>query len=383
MSSINKENKTVLNQAETELMKELAEHVGKISYDILEDFILNTPSVYRPIVGHCFETWFSNLMASVDVKTEPVGGDDVVDMKLNKKTLQLKTPYKNGTKEGEKVAICLHKTHGLEKRPHNLYKPEDFADLLVAKHPNGSLIICPRNKIPLNKDYPDRQWPDYLADPAYFKWENEWINRWDLLEIKQKIDLSKFKHIENRLFKKLGKIVCLSDEDIIKTILMPENFRVLQQNLKGAIREWHFLQAAKKESIKITEPDKSFKTRTRIKVDFISQNGKKLQVKGRTRSISNGTKIGVEVKGSHGRIPQRLYKRGDFDFLVVVLDPDAIPDSFNSNSLKRGEYNFCIIPANNLPSHERSKEWGEEYLKDIFFFELGDYPFNDFSLLKD
>jgi len=372
-----------LTQHEKGLLKVLAKHIGPISYNLLEDFIINTPSVYRPVVGHCFETWFENLMTSLGIKTEPVGGDDVVDMKLGGKTLQLKTPYKNGTIEGERVAVCLHKTHGLEKRPHNLYKPNSFADFLIAKHPNGSVIICPRDNIPLNKDYPRRQWPNYLADPAYFDWNCEWINRWDLLGITKKVDLTKLKKKENVLFKKLGEITMLSDNDIVKTIMKPENFRVLEQNLKGSIREFYFFEAAKTAGIKLSEPKKEAATRTRIKVDFMLENGKKIQVKGRTKSLCEGHKVGVEVKGSHGRIPQRLYQRKDFDFLVVVLDPSAIPDSFKSKNLKRGEYNFYVIPVKDIPSHERSREWGKDYLKDIFYFMLEDYPINDFSLIKN
>lgn len=383
MGQLGKSESIKLTSEENLLVQQLAKHVGSISYELLEKFILATPSVYRPIVGHCFETWFENLMSSLGVKCTPVGGDDVVDLKLNNKTLQLKTAYKNGTIEGKKVAFCLHKTHGLEKRPHNLYKPENFADFLIGKHPNGSIIICPRDKIPLNKEYPNRQWPEYLADPVYFEWDTEWINRWDLLGISKKVDISKIKPKENRLFKVLGKVVNLSDSDIVKTIMKPENFRVLEQNLKGSIREWYFSEIAKKEGIILTDPSKEKTTRTRIKVDFIGPKLQKIQVKGRTKSLSKGHKIGVEVKGSHGRIPQRLYKRKDFDLLVVVLDPSTIPDSFNSSHLIRGNYNFVVIPVKDIPSHEKSKVWGEDYLKDIYQFDLSKYKLNDFSLIKN
>src|SRR4030042_630246 len=370
-----------LSTKEESLIKELSKHVGKISYGVLEDFILNTSSVYRPVAVHCFETWFENLMKMLGVKVERVGGDDVVDMKMNGKTLQLKTPYSNGTKDGKKVAFSLHKTHGLEKRPHNLYKPENFADFLVGKHPNGSIIICPRDKIPTNKDYPKREWKEYLADPAHFDWSNEWINRFDLLGVKEKVEITKLKHDENILFKKLGKIVDLSDEDIVKTLLMPENFRVLEQNLKGTIREWYFFVAAKEKGIVLIEPGKDNTTRARIKVDFFLKDGRKLQVKGRTKSLCKNGIIGVEVKGSHGRIPQRLYKRKDFDILAVVLDPGVI-SSKNIKNAKEDDYNFCIIPVKNIPSHKSSKKWGDDYLKDVFYFKPEDYVINDFSLLK-
>ena len=61
---------------------------------------------------------------------------------------------------------------------------------------------------------------------------------------------------------------------------------------------------AKKNNIVLDPPSGS----DEIKIDFWS-NGKRIQVKGRTKSICSEDKIGVEVKGSHGRIPQRLYKK--------------------------------------------------------------------------
>lgn len=366
-----------------DIIRILHEKVGYIPWDILEEFILNRQHILRPIVGHCFETWFDILMRINGHKIESVGGDDVVDQILEGKTLQLKTIYKNGSREGERVAYSLHKTHGIEKRPYNLYKPEDFADFLIGLHPNWKIIICPRERIPLNRDYPRRGWGEYLADPVYFDWNTEWINRFDFLKVKiQKYPAYNPKL--NKIFPRLGEITRLSDIDIVKTLLKPENFRVLNQNIQGTIREWHFYEYAKKQGIQLYEPDSNSESRIRIKVDFVLPDGRLIQVKGRTKSLCRGDIIGVEVKGSHGRIPQRLYKREDFHLLVVVIDPGSILKEFaKAHGVDPDKYNYYVIPVEDLRSHERSEEWGEEYLKDIFRFRLSDYKINDFSLLRN
>jgi len=365
--------------SENELFDRLQKKVGYVEWDALEEFILRNQHIWRPIRGHCFETWFDKLISLQGVKIESVGGDDTTDRILNGLKLQLKTPYKNGTIEGKQVAFAMHKTHGLEKRPHNLYKPKDFADFLVGLHPSGGVIICPNSKIPMDKKY-----PAYLSDPTYLPWKTQWFNRFDLLGLNLK-EIPKFSDWKkNKFFPIIGKYTQLTDIEIIKTILKPENFRVLEQNLVGAIRELHFFAATKKEGINLKEPDKTAKGRGRIKVDFILPDKRTIQVKGRTKSLCKGNIIGVEVKGSHGRIPQRLYRKGDFDILVVVLDPGSIHLEFakSNEKINKTGYNFVVVDTANLKIHERSKEWGSEYLKDIFYFDLSDYPINDFSLLK-
>lgn len=361
--------------------------IGYIPWPDLEAFILDTSHIWRPVRGHCFETWFDKVMVAWGQKIISVGGDDVVDRILNSKTLQLKTVYVNGTTANKKVAYCLHKTHGKEKRPANLYKREHFADFLIGLHPNGGIIICPKESIPLQGDYPNRAWPDYLADPAYFGWDTEWLNRFDLLGIDKKFeDIPDFQDYKNnKLFPKIGQETKLTDEEIIDTLLAPENFRVLEQNMRGSIREWYFERFSEEQGLKLTDVSESKELRQRIKVDFLTEDGKRIQVKGITRSITKFPQLGVEVKGSHGRIPQRLYKVGDFDFLVVVLDPHLFSSSRQETLDEihpRQGYNFVVVPANDIPIHQRSSEWGENYHKDIFKFNITDYPLNDLSKLE-
>ncbi len=401
------------SQSEQSIIIEFKNHIGNIDWEVLEEFIIKNKHILRPIAGHCFETWFDKLILALGYEIRSIGGDDIVDRIINGKTLQLKTPYKKGTIPGERIAYALHKTHGLEKRPENLYKPDKFADFFVGKHPTGGVIICPRDKIPRNNDYPNRQWHEYLADPVHFKWNNEWINRFDLLGMKLSHSLPELTlPKKNELFPKLGEITNLSDIEIIKTILNPENFRVLEQNLKGSIRQLYFATKAKELGIHLKEPNDEHSTRTRIKVDFIDTQGRRIQVKGRTKSLCSKNTIGVEVKGSHGRIPQRLYKKLDFDFLAVVLDPKSLSKEVLGSNYN--QYNFVIFPVSSLPMHENSrkkmyiyerrfkdgfiqisyssepspryseektKEWNEDYLKDVFYFDVTKCRLNDFSLL--
>jgi hypothetical protein len=54
----------------------------------------------------------------------------------------------------------------------------------------------------------------------------------------------------------------LADSEILDTILAPENFRVLEQNMRGTIREWYFEKYAREnglELINISELETSSK----------------------------------------------------------------------------------------------------------------------------
>ena len=360
-------------------VKELRAVLGDIPWPDLESFILDTPHIWRPIKGHCFETWFDKVIKHWGYSIKPKGGDDAVDRILNGKTLQLKTPNTGGTKSNIRVAYSLHKTHGLEKRPNNLYTPKMFADFLIGQHPAGDLIICPKENLPHDKKY-----PDYLADPVYFNWDNKWLNRFNLLGLKEtKKDIPQFtEYKSNKFFVKIGQRTKLSDEEIIDTLLAPENFRILKQNIRGSIREWYFKKFALAHGLVLHEPEKTSKTREKNKVDLITPKGTRIQVKGITRSISKFPTVGVEIKGSHGRIPQRLYKVGDFDYLVVVLDPDLFGEKTNEKIKHEEGYNFIVIPAKGLKLHKRSAEWGEPYYKDIMKFNITNYTLNDLSLLE-
>jgi hypothetical protein len=71
--------------------------------------------------------------------------------------LQLKTPAKAPTIENRFVGVALHKTHGLEKRPHNLYKRSSRTfDFLVLQHPISGIFIIPYEEIEEHNSWPVR-----------------------------------------------------------------------------------------------------------------------------------------------------------------------------------------------------------------------------------
>lgn len=352
----------------------LKKYVGNIPWPVIETVILTTESTWRPMRGYCFETWFMRILEHAGIKIEYGSGDTLVDMVVKTDgddiTLQLKTHSKATYKEGKSIGYDLHKTHGRERMPDNLYDPNDFPDFLVGKHPDG-VIIKPRKDLPRHPKHTSK-----LHNVAKFEWKDG-LNDFQKIGIKREIRFPDFSW-QNIEFPIIGSETQLSDYDILETLLRNENFRLLKQNVIGNLREWHFQQLAISKNILVSRAG----TGKEIKVDFLLAGGKKIQVKGVTKRISNSNRMCVEVKGSHGRVPKRLYKSGSFDFLVIVLDPFEIPAAVIPKNIDRTEFNCIIIPADRLPIHKRSKEWGSPYYKDIFCFKFEDVDINALGLLK-
>jgi hypothetical protein len=95
-----------------------------IDWEIMENVIQKDANILRPIKGVAFEEYFKKILRKrfpgIDIKDGK--GDSDVDLYVNGFKLQLKTAAKGGTKNNKFVGVSLHKTHGLEKRPYNLYK---------------------------------------------------------------------------------------------------------------------------------------------------------------------------------------------------------------------------------------------------------------------
>lgn len=185
----------------------------------IDELVVSDANILRPVIGHAFEVIFDEVITDVlKGKVLKVGGDSSTDRVVQGKngeeyTVQIKTLISKGIKNNEHFTVSLHKTHGQEKRPKNLYPiewpcricehdGEPFPDFLVVPHPTKGIIIIPKENIPESKSY-----PGHLADPVKFKWENEWINRWDLLgydEFKGK-SLQRTEVPEQGIFKKISK----------------------------------------------------------------------------------------------------------------------------------------------------------------------------------
>lgn len=352
----------------------LKRKLGDMPWKVIELTIISTSYIWRPVRGHCFETWFQRVMEGAGVKADYTGGDTMTDMVIHvggrKIGLQLKTPTTNTVRHGKTIGYTLHKTHGREKVPFNLYLRADFPEFLIGQHPDG-LVMRKNEELPSHPKYPDR-----LKSTVKLDW-TEGLNNFWALDLPDTIRMPDFSW-KNKHFPAIGKATKLSDYDIMDTLMRRENFRLLEQNLVGAVREWHFIQIAIKQNILLREA----KTDKEIKFDFALTGGKTVQVKGRTRSISREHLPCVEVKGSHGRIPQRLYKKKAFNYLVVVLDPFTVPEECLPAGVNRSEFNCVVIPEWYLPIHPRSAQWGSEYYKDIFCFEFDEYTVNKLDLLR-
>lgn len=356
-------------------IEEFHSKLWHIPWEILDDLFINSQSVYRPLRGYAFETWFKKLLEANGLKVTSGTGDDIVDMKVNGTTLQLKTPYWRGTKNGKIIAYRFHKTHGPERFPDVLYSPEEFADFLVGLTPDFKVLICQKSALPLSRTYSGK-----ISDPVKFPWDNEWIGRFDLIGVNLKVKPEELKY-SNKLLPKTGAVLRLSDMEIIETIMNPVNFRLLEQNLKGQLREYICVEELKCRGIVLHPPIVStFSTAPGVKLDGTLDDGRKIQIKGITRSISNGRLLGVEIKGSHGRIPNRLYKPDAFDILIVVIDPGSI--KVNVGGIDNGIFNYYLVPSTELPIHEKSKMWGQPRLKDIIHFDCTKIKLNNFEVLS-
>lgn len=356
----------------------------RVSTEEFDEFLFNSPHIYRSIRGHAFEVWFDRELAERGYKTEKVGGDNVVDRVLNGKTLQLKTSYINGTKTNVVVSYKMHKTHGAETMPLCFYKKEEFADFFVGQHPTLGVIICPKDKLKTRAEVnPKLPYGEYISDPLPFEWNTEWLNRYELigLEIDDYPKVKEHSQEEVQLFPKLISKIGFTDYDILKALLDPLNFRLWNQSIIGTIREFHFEREAKKRNIELFPPQ-DLGGRENQKVDYVTKKGLLLQVKGLTKGLCRNGLLGVETQASHSRIPTRLYKPSDFHMLVVVIDPLMIPPEIAAmKKVNNEEYNYLVIPMSKLPIHPKSKEWGQERIRPYITFNPIEKNLNNFDLL--
>jgi hypothetical protein len=355
---------------------ELIEFHG-VQWPVVDEVATSDPNILRPIKGVCFETLFRNVCSKYMPKaTVTLGpGDSDVDIYLNKNRLQLKTIDKGSTIENKTIGVALHKTHGQEKRPYNLYKANDPAfDFLVILHPSDGILIVPYDKIPKNVN-----WPGYLADPAKFNWDSEWKNRWDLLgfdELREKSLESRIIPSESEL-PKLSRETYLEDHQIIETLCNPAYFRAAVMGLKGNIKQFWLTDLMKKKGFLVSAPKESY---PKHDIKITNKSGKEItvQVKGTSKNMCDPSRetIGVEVMGTHGQFPKRGYKRSFFDYLAIVVSENQINPKY---PIPKGPH-FIFIPVSDLPLHyligkgidgkdtgRRNKQWNLPEFNDVLY----------------
>jgi hypothetical protein len=337
----------MISQALKERFESVIE-IRNIDWAIVEEVAISDANILRPIKGVAFEQYFRKLISSnfPNVKIKDGVGDSDIDLVVDGRRLQLKTPGKGSTKNGIQVGVALHKTHGDETRPNNLYKATvPTFDYLVVLHPVSGMMIIPYNEIPINKS-----WNGYLADPAIFPWDSEWLNHWELLGIKKMkgISLDKREVPANSMLPILSKETYLEDFEIVEMLCKPEYFRAAVMGLKGNIKEHWFKNKMKQLGFTVLEPDVAY-----AKYDLRMLNNlnveKRIQVKGTSKNMCSivTRTCGFEIMSTHGQFPNRGYRRSSLDYVAVVISEDQMPADFPSEP----GLNFLMLNIHDFPTH--------------------------------
>lgn len=361
------------------LLKEKFENVIEIKdieWEVVDNVVKNDANILRPIKGVAFEEYLKKILLKYDsnIEINEGVGDSDVDLIVNKFNLQLKTIATGYTRENVKVAVSLHKTHGDETVPNNLYsiKNKTF-DFLCVLHPESGILIIPFEEIPIHN-----KWTEHLSDPAYFKWDSKWLNRWDLLNINidtnKTLDLREVPKSSELPF--LSSQTFLEDFEIIEMLCKPEYFRAAVMGLKGNIKEEWFKNILIKKGFTVINPTSAYS-----KFDLILKTklGKefRIQVKGTSKGMCSVEKkqIGFEIMGTHGQFPKRGYKKSSIDFVAIIISEEQLDKEFNLKDL-----NFIIIPVEDLPTHFligegipelekgfRNEKWNLEEFNDVLY----------------
>lgn len=350
-----------------------------VDFKVINDVVMSDSNILRPVVGHAFEYLVAEVVKNkLGGTIQDEGGDTdvdliIIDKKGNKHEAQIKTLLSAGTKIGKSFQIALHKTHGKETRPNNLYpmtwpcpycdhEGEAFPEFLILPHPTKGILIVPKDSIPENESY-----PHHYADPATFPWDSQWLNRWDLLgfpEFRGK-QLERQSVPEQPILNDVCQKVRLTYEELLTIWLKPSNFRMIDMNLKGNLRE-----PALKAFLELNK----FATKPPLgkypKYDLFC--GKtRIQIKGTSKSKTNpeNNSLGVEVMGSHGNGAIRRYSTDEFDYLGIAIEPSCLNPSLG---LDMKNYHFCFIPVDDLPLHYRNGyEWDTtDKIYDVAAFEV-------------
>lgn len=349
--------------------------IQDIDWNMLENVVKKDSNILRPIKGIAFEEYLKKIIRNFDanILIEDGIGDSDIDLYVNGISIQAKTPITKDSRPGKRISVALHKTHGDETTPNNLYSTSTPTfDILCVQHPTKGILIVPFNEIPLHAKHKDR-----LADPAHFIWNSKWLNRWDLLGI----CVPQGKELDNRSIPQTSQLPFLSsqtfleDYEIIEMLCKPEYFRAAVMGLKGNLKEEMFIQYLQNNGYSI---DTNIPTYSSYDLLVKKEDGNfRVQVKGTSKSMCNlrNKEIGTEVMGTHGQFPQRGYKRSSIDYVAIIISKDQLPVHPTVKDL-----NFIIIPTSDLPLHYligkgnnslnkgfRNKKWNESIFSDILY----------------
>jgi len=374
-------------------------HSLLLTPDELDELIANNSPVLRTVKGHAFEAYFDELMESIGVSSFAVGGDSAVDRIVHDHNLQLKTPNAAGTK-GDLVQYKTHKTHGPKSEQESMdyyHHIDHFSEFLV-----GLISYDPLNIVILNKS----EFPRHTADinrilsPFTINWKTHAsLNAWDRIDISEAPSTDRLKPNENELLPKTSRILDMTSDVIINTILSEENFRIWDMSIRGFAREVVFSKYISERSILATRPEDTGRERANKSdhalISTTDNRYRFFQMKG--ASVNNckfkgsDSIVATETQLTRGRVndhptQSRLYHYTDFDFLIIGLDP-SLTTMFDQEIDGREpsfDWRFFCIPLDNLKHHHkfnnRLKSLQSFKYTDLDQFEINAAWYNQWKL---
>ncbi len=322
--------------------------IKNIDWAVIDEVAMSDANILRPIKGIAFEEYLKKIILQRypnTIITDGVGDSDI-DLIVNDKKVQVKTIDKGSTRPNIFVGVALHKTHGDETRPNNLYKKNNPTfDILAVLHPDSGVLLIPYSNIPTNKT-----WTDHLADPAQFDWNSEWLNKWSVLDADMIDNETLDTRIipQNSMLPNLSRETYLEDYEIIEMLCKPQYFRAAVMGLKGNIKEHWFKNKMKSIGLITIDPIGSYS-----KCDVIIQNKQnqhnRVQVKGTSKNMCSliDKTIGFEIMGTHGQFPHRGYKKSSIDYVSIIVSEDQLPKEYE---IEEGLH-FVLINVDDLPLH--------------------------------
>ncbi len=331
-----------------------------------DSLIADNSPVFRTVKGHAFESVFKYVLEENNHEAIQMGGDDVVDLKVNNHTLQLKTPNMAGTKNGF-VQYKTHKTHGAKSERESMdyyHSIDHFAEYLV-----GLISYEPLNILFLNhKEIPRHQLDNNkIMSPFKVMWQtHEGLNNFKRIGV-NKIDLESQNHIPKDFdleqLPKSSQKLNLKSEIILDTILTDGNFRIWDMSIRGFAREIAINNFLSQYKIKSLNPVPLKKERG-DKADFavnIKGAYKFFQVKGvstnNCRFRGKESIVATETQLTRGRVndhptQSRLYLKSDFEYLMLALDPPLVKKYSNEIGIDcELKWQIFCIPTDLLQQH--------------------------------
>ena len=342
-----------------EKLKYLCRYLDCSVYEF-DELISSNPQVLRTVKGHAFEQYFDCLMEENGYFSEEIGGDSAIDRLVNRNSLQLKTPNKEGTR-GTIVQYKTHKTHGAksEKESTEYYHSlSDFADYLVGliSYDPLNIILLKKSELPVLKNDKTK-----ICSTFTLNWINHLgLNNFDRIGVRINSNVQLLK-TNSELLPKSCKLMNLNSKIIIDTILCAKNFRIWDLSIRGFAREQKFQSLLKNKGIQHHDSVTITQSRNEKADGAINLNGQieLYQLKGISTKNCNFNLmdpiIATETQLTRGRVndhptQSRLYLTTDFSLLVLAIDP-AISKLIK---LKAGlQWTFFVIPGRCLKPHHK------------------------------